>query len=196
MAITAAGISAAASAVSAVGGIFGAAAQRRFNAREAQKSRDFQERMSSTAYQRSMADMKTAGLNPILAYQQGGSSTPGGAVSAPSPNLGEAFTKGGIDGAMAAANLANLFAQNKNLKAQTALTVAKTAEPAAKANLWNDVSSAYKGYRKTLTIEAEKGPGPGKHVRRHGFPSTNVPHKYIKRHGNKSMWQIYQEKKR
>ena len=52
-----------------------------FEADQAQINRDWQEMMSNTAYQRAMKDMKAAGLNPILAYQQGGAATTSGATA-------------------------------------------------------------------------------------------------------------------
>ncbi len=83
----------------------------------AQKQMSFQENMSSTGYQRSMADMRAAGLNPILAYRQGGASSPGGSSYQPENVIGPAITT-----ALAAkrlkADLKNIAADTKKKKAE------------------------------------------------------------------------------
>lgn len=88
---------------SIAGGLLSSAGQssaNRANMAMSQAQMDFQREMSNTAYQRGMADMKAAGLNPILAYKQGGATTPTGAM-AQAQNALEPMGKG-IAGAPAA----------------------------------------------------------------------------------------------
>lgn len=76
-------------------GAVSTAVQYRLNKRAAERQRGWQEMMSNTAYQRSMADMRKAGLNPILAYQKGGASTPSGGMEKPVDIAGDQLAAAG-----------------------------------------------------------------------------------------------------
>lgn len=101
----------------AIGGLTSLIGAKKQNQQAQEASReqmDFQERMRSTQYQTSMADMRLAGLNPMLAYQQGGAGNLGGSTYSP-VNIGAAGTTGASGGAATARQI-SMFKLDASLK--------------------------------------------------------------------------------
>lgn len=92
----------------------------------------WQERMSSTAHQREVADLIAAGLNPILSSKYGGSSTPSGSVPHVS-NPKEGYAQNMMNSARMVADTMLQYANIRNVKAQARISEAEASVKEAEA---------------------------------------------------------------
>lgn len=97
-----------------------------YNSREAQKQRDWQEYLSSTAWQRGVSDMIAAGLNPQMMYGSGS----GGSASTPSGASASA-SGASANGSISLGELMNIMLMSK----QARLLDSQATKNEADANL-------------------------------------------------------------
>jgi len=151
-----------------LGGLIGSSGQRaanKANERIARENRAFQERMSSTAYQRAATDLEKAGLNRILALGSPASS-PGGSTAVmqnPKASIAAGVTSAtttAINAAQQIATIENIKAQSLKAIADAKLTESKSDVISPAAGVASDLAQLYNKIKSFLG-QSMKLPGRG-----------------------------------
>lgn len=114
--------------------------QKGWSAKAARHARTWAEYMSNTQYQRAVADLNKAGLNPMLAYMSGGASTPSSVV-AQTPSGFSSDLSGAASRAVGSAKASSENALNLKIMHETlrgAKASADSAETKAEYDRWSN----------------------------------------------------------
>lgn len=149
-----------------ISGMFGRSGQKAANETNINLGREqmaFQERMSNTAYPRAVQGMKDAGLNPMLAYSQGGASSPVGSM----PQV-QNVNQAGVASASQGAQTFSAVQQMLQSKVQTEQIAAMTKKIESETLEQNLHSAKLAAEIKSLKIGAFKGEEEGVKTRFEG----------------------------
>ena len=127
-------------------------------------AQEFSAQQFASRYQTTVKDMEKAGLNPALAYQQGGGNAPSGVVSSP----GNQFSQAGLTSAQienVKADTSNKAAQAANIRADTFLKVAQESLTGATTDQTRANISFLETQSKKIVEEIKNIPEEGNRLR-------------------------------